>query len=246
MRTFLLFLGVLVLAAAGIVSAWLIRDGFIEARTGDAFVSVKGVSEREVQADLALWPLSFVVIGEQLETVQSDIEAATARVYTFLERNGFEEAEIELQTLKVNDRLAQAYRSGPIDEGRFIATQTVTLRTPKVEAVAAANQRIGDLVGAGVILSSDFTGGPQPNAPVYIFSGLSDLKPEMIAEATANARRGAEQFAADSGAQVGAIRRANQGLFVIRPRDDVPGAQEAGQINKTVRVVSTIEYFLEN
>jgi hypothetical protein len=81
--------------------------------------------------------------------------------------------------------------------------------------------------------------------PFYIFTGLNVVKPPMIAEATRSARAGAEQFAADSGSRVGGIRRANQGLFQILPRDRAPGLQESTQINKTVRVVSTVEYLLE-
>jgi hypothetical protein len=103
---------------------------------------------------------------------------------------------------------------------------------------------VSDLVSAGIVLSSSGDYGPA-GGPTFIFTGLNALKPKMIAEATANARASAEQFASDSGSALGAIRQANQGVFVILPRDPAPGANEASQLRKIVRVVSTVQYFLD-
>lgn len=102
---------------------------------------------------------------------------------------------------------------------------------------------MGELVDAGVVLAAE---GGRHAGPGYLFTRLKDLKPEMIAEATANARRSAEQFAADAGSRLGGIRRANQGVFVIQPRDRAPAITEQSQLHKTVRVVSPIEYALED
>jgi len=102
---------------------------------------------------------------------------------------------------------------------------------------------VGELVAAGVVLSSggEYGGG----GPTFIFTGLNDLKPAMIAEATARAREAAEQFARDAKSRIGGIRRANQGTFEILARDRAPGITEEGQLAKTVRVVSTVDYNLE-
>jgi hypothetical protein len=115
------------------------------------------------------------------------------------------------------------------------------VRTGEVDKIAAAAQKIGDLVAAGIVLSSE--GQPSPG-PVYLFTKLNDIKPAMIAEATKSAREGAEQFARDSGSRVTGIRRASQGLFQILPRDDAPGMPADNQIAKTIRVVTTIDYGL--
>jgi len=151
---------------------------------------------------------------------------------------GVPAASIEVQGVEVNDVLANAYRSGPVDM-RFIVAQTLLVRSSDVDRIAAVSQRVGELVDAGVVLSSEGGGGPY-----YLFTKLNDVKPAMIAEATKRAREGAEQFAADSGSRVGGIRRASQGLFQILTRDDTPGTSEQRQINKTVRVVSTVDYLL--
>jgi len=230
-----------VLALGVAAGGWFVGTGFTEARTGDRYVTVKGVAEREVKADLAIWPMRFVATNNKLDEAQAEISADGRTVVAFLTEAGIGRDEIELQNLQVTDLLAQAYRSGPV-QSRFIVAQTLVVRSSDVERIAAASQRIGALVEAGVVLSGE---GQPMQGPFYIFTRLNEVKPPMIAEATTSARAGAEQFAADSGSQVGGIRRANQGLFQILPRDRAPGLQESKQILKTVRVVSTIEYLLE-
>ncbi|MEQ9606113.1 MAG: SIMPL domain-containing protein [Kiloniellaceae bacterium] len=232
----------LVLAVAVALAGWFVGDGFLKGRTSDRYVTVKGLAEREVEADLAVWPLRFVATGNDLGAVQRKIEGDARLVRDFLAASGFTAEEFAGVDLQVTDRLAQQYQQGSVDS-RFIIAQTLSLRTTKVQQVAGLMGRLGELVSAGLVMSDEnqWTAGP-----TYIFTGLNDLKPAMIAQATANARAGAEQFAADSGSRVGGIRRANQGVFQILPRDDIPNAQEAKQILKTVRVVSTLEYLLED
>jgi len=90
------------------------------------------------------------------------------------------------------------------------------------------------------VLSSDYG----PSGPTYLFNGLNEIKPDMIAEATASARESASQFAKDAKTELGDLRRANQGVFQILARDQAPGVSEQQQPVKTVRVVSTVEYYL--
>ena len=230
------------LLAAGVaLGGWFVGEGFVQGRTADRFVSVKGLSEREVQADIALWPIRFVVTDDELTRAQAGVKRSERAVMGFLRRFGLQDGDTEVHRLTVNDRLANPYRSGPI-ESRFVITETLMVRTNQPELVKEASQHIGDLVDAGVVLAGE--GGPHAG-PAYLFTRVTELKPGMIAEATANARRAAEQFAADAASRLGGIRRASQGVFVIRPRDRAPGITEQSQLHKSVRVVSTIEYYLE-
>jgi len=232
----------LLLAVGLAVAGWFVGDGFLQGRKGDRFVTVKGLAEREVKADLAVWPLRLVATGNDLAAVQRKIVGDAGLVRDFLANNGFPPEAFESQSLQVIDRLAQQYQQGQV-ESRFIIAQTITLRSGDVDRVAGLAGRLGELVSAGLVLSDE----NQWNAgPTYVFTGLNDLKPAMIAEATASARAGAEQFAADSGSRVGGIRRANQGVFQILARDDIPGLQQEKEIHKMVRVVSTIDYMLED
>ena len=230
-----------ILAIGIVIAGWLIGGGFAEGRRAERFVSVKGVAEREVRADLALWPLRYVATGNDLAEVQRKIAEDGRRVRAFLGAGGLSAAVVAVQGLQVVDLLAQPYRSGPI-ESRFIVAETLMVRTAEIDKVLERSGRLGDLVAAGVVLGGQ-DGGPI-QGPVYLFTRLNDIKPEMIEEATRSARKGAAEFAADSQSRIAGIRRANQGLFQILPRDDVPGASEQSQMDKIVRVVSTIDYAL--
>jgi hypothetical protein len=231
------------LALGLVIGGFFIGNGFARGRSTDRYVEVKGLSEREVTADIALWPLRFSAASNDLADAQAQVTRSHKAVLAFLERNGIPASAAELQNLQVTD--AQTNRYGPERAGpRFIIEQTVMVRFEKPEVVQKASQNVSELVSAGVVLSSSGEYGPF-GGPTFIFNGLNELKPAMIAEATAAARAAAEQFASDSSSTLGGIRQANQGVFVILPRDQAPGVNEGSQLNKTVRVVSTIQYFLE-
>jgi hypothetical protein len=133
--------------------------------------------------------------------------------------------------------LAQQYRPDNIQNGRYILTKTYMVHTNNVDLVDKMFRNVGDLIAQGVILA-------QGSGPSYMFTRLNDVKPDMIAQATKSAREGAQKFAEDSGARVGDIKTATQGLFSINARDD-DNAQESSVIDKRVRVVTTVEYYLE-
>jgi hypothetical protein len=232
----------LVLAVGIAVGGWFVGHGFLRGRTASRYVEVKGLAERQVAADLALWPLRFVSTGDDLAVAQAEITKDTRAVYTFLARHGVDTAAVQLLALEVSDAQANRFQ-GERGGMRFVIQQTVMVRSDKPEVVLAASQRVSELVSAGVILSS--SGEYGVGGPTFVFTKLNALKPAMVAEATANARAAAQQFAADSRTTLGDIRYANQGIFVILPRDQAPGVNEGGQLQKIVRVVSTVQYLLE-
>lgn len=217
--------------------------GFAEARLGDRFVTVKGVAEREVEADLAVWTLQFSAGGNDLAAVQRIIARNLELTFEFLERHDIPADLVQVQGLRVTDASANPFQQGPV-ANRFSVTQTVVVRSEDPRRVQTASQDIGTLVEAGVVLVSGQEWGP--GGPTFIFRGLNDVKPEMIAEATARAREAAVEFARDSQSELGGIRRASQGIFEILPRDPAPGITQENRIEKTVRIVATVEYFLRD
>jgi hypothetical protein len=233
---------VIVLAAGIVLGGWAAGNGFARARLGDRFVTVKGISEREVTADLAIWPLRLVVADNDLARAQSRLQSNVVEVFRFLARNQLDTLQVTLQDFGVVDALANEYRQPGMTSNRYIIRQVVVVRSDDPARVHAANQRVGELVNAGVVLSSgsEYGGG----GPTFIFRGLNELKPAMIADATARAREAAEQFASDARSRLAGIRRANQGVFEILPRDQAGGISEGSQVAKVVRVVSTVEYIL--
>lgn len=235
--------GSAILAVGLLLAGLFVGGGFARGRDADRYVTVKGVSEREAQADLAIWPLGIVAADNDLSRAHASLLRSVAQIKSFLARNQIDTTEITLQQFTVSDALTNQYAGAPIAT-RFVIRQTVVVRSTQPVRIAAASQRVGDLVSAGVVLSSGGEYGP--GGPTYAFTKLNDLKPAMIAEATARAREAAEQFARDARSDLGGIRRANQGIFEILPRDQAPGIFEGNQILKTVRVVSTVEYQLED
>jgi hypothetical protein len=232
-----LLVGALILGLGLLGAGFLVGHGFEQGRSADRYVTVKGLAETFVTADLAVWPLRITATGDDLGAVQERIDADLATITRFLTEQGVEAAAIQPQRVEVTDLLAQPYRPEGAGENRFILAQTVIVRTEQVDLVARLNQQTGELVKRGVVLVD--SGGP-----TYLFTRLNDIKPELLAEATRNARAAAEQFAADSGSEIAEIRRASQGLFEILARDPAPNLFEPNQLDKKIRVVSTIEYRL--
>tara|TARA_R110001592_G_scaffold8745_1_gene47266 strand:- start:11574 stop:12284 length:711 start_codon:yes stop_codon:yes gene_type:complete len=228
-----------ILGVSAIISAALIGNGLTDLRTGDRYVTVKGVAEREVNADLALWPIRFVATGASLSEAQERARSSRDAIMAFLKLQAIDQNAVELQRLDVTDTRANPYQANN-GEQKFIISQTLMVRSTDIDRIRQAAQGVSELVDSGVVLSSDY-GSP---GPTYVFNGLNDIKPEMIAEATASAREAADQFAQDAKAELGGLRRANQGVFQILARDQAPGIMEQQQPVKTVRVVSTVEYYL--
>jgi len=232
------FLAAVVVAGGVAAAGKFVADGIVENRTADRFVTVKGLAERDVQADLAVWPITIVASGNDLQSVQADIEADIAALNGFVSDAGFDGEEVSLGRIQVEDRVAAGYFDPNRQQTRYTIRQPVVVRTDKVELVAETSRELGEVVRQGVVMQ-DWQG------PSFLFTRLNDVKPEMIAEATAAAREAAQQFADDADTGLGALRTANQGVFVIRPRDDFPGAMESQQVFKTVRVVTTVSYTLD-
>ncbi|MBP1775640.1 MAG: hypothetical protein H6Q86_1646 [candidate division NC10 bacterium] len=235
-----------VLLAVGIAAGgWFVGHGFVTARMGDRFVTVKGISERDVKADLAIWSVRIAATDNDLPTAQRRITEDVSKVRDFLARHGIAADQTELERPEVEDAFANQWRDASKVKDRYIVHQTVTVRLDKPETVVEASRQSGELVAAGVVLATG-QGYGQGGGPRFLFTRLNDIKPQMIQEATARAREAALKFAQDSSSTLGGIRQASQGVFEILPRNPVPGVDEASQLLKTVRVVSTVQYFLEH
>ena len=202
-------------------------------------VTVKGLAETDVEADLAIWEIKYVATGNDLVKTKTNLEKQTEAILTFLHDNNFNDDEIEMGGVDTNDLMANPYRGNEAITSRFILTKSIIVRSNQVNNVAATYTNAGDLINSGVVFENQY------GSPVtYIFTKLNEIKPQMLELATKNARQAALEFAKSSDSRVGKIHSANQGVFSILPRDN-SGANESQQINKKVRVVATIEYFLE-
>ena len=204
-------------------------------RSYDRTVNVKGLCEKEVKADKVIWPVVYKVMANDIQSVYDQIDANNATVMTFLKSGGINAEDISVAVPNISDKYATEYGSNDRTY-RYIATGIVTVCTSDVDAVLSLRSRQAELLKKGVV-----TGGNSWENPVeFKYEGLNDIKPQMIEEATENAREVAEKFAKDSGSRLGKIKTASQGTFTIENRDS-----NTPHIKK-VRIVTSVTYYLKN
>lgn len=208
----------------------------LQVKAMDRIVTVKGLAEREVNATVAIWPVSFNEAGNDLEELYAQIEHKSGLIIAFLKARGFNDTEISTSQPNITDRLAQNYGDTSRIKFRFTANATVTVYSRNIAQVRTAMKQVVELGKAGIALS-----GQNYQTPTeFLFTELNALKPAMIEEATNNAREVAEKFARDSHSSLGKIKRASQGQFSISDRD------RSTPYIKKVRVVSTVTYYLSD
>lgn len=226
--------------AAGIAYAGVqVGKGIERFRLADRSITVKGLAERDVKSDFAVWTLSFRRAANEFSVVQQSLTADRDRVVAFLRQQGFTDAEIEARPLQVQDLLAREYGSERVAL-RFNGQGQVTVKSARVEAVAQASNKVDPLIEAGIQLG----GGEEGGGPRYQLRGFNDIKPRLLEEATLSAREQAKKFAVDAGATLGPLKSANQGAIRILD-DDGSDMDTSRTIGKRLRVVSTFEFALE-
>lgn len=213
----------------------MIKSGINDFKDKERVVSVKGLAEMTVAADKVTWPLMYKVVGNDLMSIYNNINTKNAAIIKFLKDNGITDDEISTAAPEVLDLQAERYISGQIPN-RYNTTSVITVSSTNVDKVRELISEQATLLKQGIAI----VGGDYRYSVVYEFTKLNEIKPGMIEEATKNARAAAEKFAHDSNSKLGKIKNANQGQFSIYDRDsNTPHI-------KTVRVVTTVNYYLKN
>ncbi|WP_235912673.1 SIMPL domain-containing protein [Croceibacterium salegens] len=215
-----------------IAGGYLLGDGLLRAKEADRSVTVRGLAERDVTADLATWTLSYSSTSTDLGQAQAKLQADTRAIAAFFNGLGFPADAVQPTGANVSSY------TGDNGVTRYTVRQRMTLRSNDIDRAQKAVAKQFDLIDRGVLLE-------EGSAISYTFTKLNDIKPEMVAEATKDARASAEQFAQDSGASVGSIKDATQGYFTIESRDGESGGWGAADTPyKKVRVVTTVDFSL--
>lgn len=205
-------------------------------RSYDRTVNVKGLCEKEVKADRVIWPIVYRVMANDIQSIYDQTDANNAAIMGFLQEGGINPSEISVSVPQISDKFANEY--GDNDRAfRYIAKNIITVYTSDVDTVLALMGKQSELLKKGIV-----TGGANQweNPVEFKYEGLNDIKPQMIEEATENARAAAKKFAKDSGSRLGKIKTANQGTFTIENRDS-----NTPYIKK-IRVVTSVTYYLKN
>lgn len=203
----------------------------------DRVVTVRGLAEQAVQADHVIWPITYKTTGNDMQSIYADINNANQRIEAFLVQNGVAKADISVAAPQIVDLRAERYASSEdASRDRYNVTSIVTVSSSQVDNVRSLMTRMGELLKQGVVISASDYG----TTVQYEFTSLNSIKPKMIEDATKNAREAAVKFANDSHSKLGKIKCASQGLFSIEDLDQYT------PYVKRVRVVTSVDYFLEN
>lgn len=224
------------LIALGLLAIGLgIRSGFRSMSSAQRTVSVRGLSEREVKADKVTWPIVYQIQGNILPDLYDQTSTTNDKILAFLHNAGITDSEISINAPEAYDRASNNYSDNNY-KFRYNISEVIVVTSSQVDKVDELIRQQGQLLKEGIALSAN-----DYNYPIqYEFTGLNDIKPQMIAEATKNAREAAQKFADDSESKLGKIQSANQGQFSIENRDQFTPSI------KNVRVVTTLTYFLED
>lgn len=214
---------------------YLLGNAAIKVKEYERTVTAKGLSEKELEADIVIWPIQFTETDNDLEQLYLSLDSSSQNIKIFLESHGVTSGEISFSIPAITDRFAQNY-GGTRPEYRFAAQQSVTVYSHDIHKIRKVMTSLSEIGKKGIVI----TAGDYQTRTEYIFTKLNDIKPEMIAEATMNAREVALKFAADSKSKLGKIKRASQGQFTITERD------KNNPHIKKVRVVSTVTYYLSD
>lgn len=226
---------------AGILAVGILLLGFVVKSAVSMFiekervVSVKGLAEMDVPADLVVWPLVYKEAGNDPAAMYETLTRKNGLIVDFLKSKGISENEISVSPPSVYDKQGDRYSSDN-SPFRYKAASVITVTSRQVDVVRHLMQEQAELMKQGIAIVGD----DYQYRVTYEFTGLNEIKPAMIEEATKNARSAAEKFAKDSDSNLGKIRNANQGTFSITDRDaNTPYI-------KHVRVVTTVTYYLED
>ncbi len=224
-----------ILAIGMAVLGGQIADGIDDFVAKDRVVTVKGLAEMEVPANKVTWPLMYKEVGNDLSTLYNKISNTNKAIVDFLKQKGIAEDEISINAPEIIDMQAERY-IGENKSYRYNVTTVITVTSSKVDLVRNLISEQGELLKQGIAI----TGGDYRYNIQYDYTSLNEIKPQMIEEATRNAREAAQKFAKDSDSELGKIKRATQGQFSIDNRDaNTPYI-------KRIRVVTTVEYSLED
>src|SRR5262249_32912543 len=229
-------LGAVLLAGGFAAAGYFVSETLYKAKVALNTAEVKGLAERRVEADRAYWNIQYTVTGANKSEIPKLYEQSAAdqkRITALLLESGFEDGEIAPGVIDYEQREFRD-ENQKLVEVKHVLTGAVEIQTTKVQLVAKVRSKMNELIAQGLDIRN--------NPPAYYFTKLNDIKPEMLKEATTNARIAANEFAANAGVKVGGIREAQQGSFIVTDVGEDYGDRK--KIEKDVRVVTNVVFYL--
>ncbi len=222
----------IILSAGIVVASLFIGVAAKDMKSNERYVTVKGLAEREVKANKVIWPIAFNDVSNDLNSLYESIESKNKTIVDYLKKNGVKDSEISVASPSVFDRMAQSYVSENV-KVRYQISEVITVTSSDVDKIMKLMSKQSEMLRLGIAVGTNYE-----NRVQYLYTSLNELKPEMIEEATKNARLVADKFAEDAECNLGSIKYANQGQFSITEDMNTPHI-------KKIRVVTTVDYFLK-
>ena len=222
----------IILSAGIVVASLFIGEAAKDMKSNERYVTVKGLAEREVKANKVIWPIAFNDVSNDLNSLYESIESKNKTIVDYLKKNGVKDSEISVASPSVFDRMAQSYVSENV-KVRYQISEVITVTSSDVDKIMKLMSKQPEMLRLGIAVGTNYE-----NRVQYLYTSLNELKPEMIEEATKNARQVADKFAEDAECNLGSIKYANQGQFSITEDMNTPHI-------KKIRVVTTVDYFLK-
>ena len=231
----------LFITAAATISGYLIGSSLMRFKINDRTITVKGLVEKSVTADRAIWTIPFETNAETFNAARKNLQSAKTAVREFLKHQGFDDHEISFTTTAVKDRATLSTNKNFQADVRFNMEAEATIETEKIKHVQKAFSEIDEIITKGVLLKSTW----ESKHPDFLFTKFNDLRPQMIREAVTNAQKMAIQFSKDTGIKIGTLRQANQGQFQIFGKNNENEHEQKKSVEKTIRIVSTLLFDVE-
>jgi hypothetical protein len=228
--------GALFLAIGVAVAGYFISETLYKSKIALNTADVKGLAERRVESDRAYWSIQYTVTGDNksdIPRLYEESESDQKKIMALLKKSGFTDDEVKPGIINYLEQEFRDENQKLVEEKHFLVGE-IEVETSKVRLVSDVRAKLNTLIAQGLDIKN--------NAPAYHFTKLNEIKPAMLKEATKNARVAANEFATNAGVQVGGIRSARQGGFVIRDVGQNYG--DTNKIEKDVRVVTNVTFFL--
>jgi hypothetical protein len=228
-----------IMAAAFVLSAYVVTDGLRDVKGPGNNLSVKGSAKQQITSDLVVWNGSFTSKSASLADAYKSLKESESKVKNYLKNQGITEKDMVFSAINTSINyvvLPNGAYSNQIDS--YLLSQSVEIKSDDIQKITGISRNATDLINEGVEFQS--------NPPQYFYTKLADLKIDMIALATQDAKARAEKMLGATGNKVGRLNSASVGVFQITPlySDAISdyGINDTSSIEKEITSVVTCEF----
>lgn len=235
----------IIVAIAMIITALILSNAFLNRNKHSHAISVTGLGKKDFSSDLIVWNGSFSRRSAELKAAYSELDSNRGVIRKYLISKGIKSAEIIFSAVSISKDYQEVTDNAGYRRSVFVGyllSQNVQVESKEVDKIEWVSRQVSELINSGVEFYSQ--------SPEYYYTRLAELKVEMIAEATKDARRRAEKIAENAGGELGKVKSASMGVFQIIAQNSSEDFSWGGSFNttakkKTATITMRLEYEIE-